>query len=490
MKKEMKLSIILLLIGIILLSPSFVHAETYNLTTNNVKYYTWTTANQEQIIDGVPDDIRYLGNITAYYRFIQTTELKDNSQVIFPGQYLIEFYVYVKYANADNMSNINCEALVSNFENVNMTTGNWVSNEIKSQCVDMYQTTYNGLPAYRILYKFNYTGADGITELRFSVGSYPNWFYGFTYNDIGMSSSNIYDYDSSLVSQFNDFKQNQTIIAQNGQIISSLDTLNTSQNNNTNSIINNNNQNTQNIINNQDSNTQSVIDNQNQNKEDIINNQNANTDKEIESQQVCEVIDSNKIIENGYLSTVGKVEEDIGQQEQGVTNFISINSNSKLKMLVKATAYSNRICFYNVNKELINCISSSNSNIGEIEIPQNTSYVRFTIVKKQNKPQFEICKTGNQAMNDSINDMKDMDIGDSEKDVPSDEKYQDYEEQEQILKDSMAQADLNTLDIAIDIPTSNFIWDTITSLINSNTLVFGMFIAILSIGVIKLALGR
>jgi len=113
-------------------------------------------------------------------------------------------------------------------------------------------------------------------------------------------------------------------------------------------------------------------------------------------------------------------------------------------------------------------------------------YVQYA---NNNKIQ-ELIEQSNQAMNDSINDMKDMDIGSEDKEVPSDDKYQDYEEQEQILKDSMEQADLNDLDIAIDVPTSDFIWQTITRLINSNSLVFGMFIAILSIGIIKLAFGR
>ena len=54
----------------------------------------------------------------------------------------------------------------------------------------------------------------------------------------------------------------------------------------------------------------------------------------------------------------------------------------------------------------------------------------------------------------------------------------------------MEEMDLNDVDIAIDTDSSNFVWNTMTSIIQSNALIFSMIISILSIGVIKLMLGR
>ena len=61
---------------------------------------------------------------------------------------------------------------------------------------------------------------------------------------------------------------------------------------------------------------------------------------------------------------------------------------------------------------------------------------------------------------------------------------------EDSLKDKVNQADLSNLSIGIDSKSSSWVWDTLTSLINSHSVIFGLFIAILSIGIIKLALGR
>ena len=169
---------------------------------------------------------------------------------------------------------------------------------------------------------------------------------------------------------------------------------------NTQNIINSQNQNTQDIINNQNQNNQNVIDNQNQNTQDIINNQNSNTEKEIESQKVCEIVDKNYIeIDNSLLNTAGNISSN---NAFGITKYFNINKNTKIKVIYNQS-FNSFLCFYDINKEKISCLN--NSDLIEnsyITIPSNSGYVRFTIVKSQNKPQFEICKNGNQALTDSL----------------------------------------------------------------------------------------
>lgn len=84
----------------------------------------------------------------------------------------------------------------------------------------------------------------------------------------------------------------------------------------------------------------------------------------------------------------------------------------------------------------------------------------------------------------------DSDISEQDKTLPDDSKYQDYTSTEDSLKDKVNQADLSVVSIGIDANSSNWVWNTLTSFIQSNSIIFGMFIAILSIGIIKLALGR
>ena len=172
-----------------------------------------------------------------------------------------------------------------------------------------------------------------------------------------------------------------------------------------NNQISNDNNNTQSIINNNNSNTNSIINNQDSNTQDIIDNQNANSQAEIESQKVCNSIDRNSITTNNkYLSNSQGLVSD--SQNYGITDFISI-TNSTIKVindpLPNTGSY---LCFYNVNKSLISCIANNSLSINQIiDIPSYSSYVRFSINRPNNKPQFEICTNGNQAIVDSNNQL-------------------------------------------------------------------------------------
>ena len=95
-----------------------------------------------------------------------------------------------------------------------------------------------------------------------------------------------------------------------------------------------------------------------------------------------------------------------------------------------------------------------------------------------------------QETNDKLDDITNMDIPDESKEDLDNSSYQDYSDAESDLMDSVGQADLSEVDIAIDSDSSNFIWDTITNIFESHPLIMSTVIAILSIGIIKLALGR
>lgn len=96
----------------------------------------------------------------------------------------------------------------------------------------------------------------------------------------------------------------------------------------------------------------------------------------------------------------------------------------------------------------------------------------------------------NKETNEKLDGILNGDISNEDKELPDDSKYDEYENAESDLKENINKADLSNLSIGIDAKSSSWVWDTLTNLIQAHTLVFGMFIAILSIGVIKLALGR
>ena len=69
--------------------------------------------------------------------------------------------------------------------------------------------------------------------------------------------------------------------------------------------------------------------------------------------------------------------------------------------------------------------------------------------------------------------------------------FDDYIDSEQDLIDSYADIDIeDSINIEIDSDASNWVWTTMTALLNTNAFVFGMIITILSVGVIKLIFNR
>ena len=138
--------------------------------------------------------------------------------------------------------------------------------------------------------------------------------------------------------------------------------------------------------------------------QEIIDNQNQNTQEQIDSQKVCNNIDINSIKTSGiYLNSQGS---EVSNSNFGITDYIQINKATINVTINRPTGYGS-LCFYNVNKTLISCIDNNTLQKGILTIPNNSYYVRFSIHKLENKPQFEICTDGNQAITDSQKQLND-----------------------------------------------------------------------------------
>lgn len=247
---------------------------------------------------------------------------------------------------------------------------------------------------------------------------------------------------------------------------------------------------------------QAVIDNATANANNIINNIQQTTDNIIEQttnainslNEYCEKIDLNNIeIDGKYLADTG---EELVHQSYGITNYIIVK-NAKITVSHERTGYAS-LCFYNKNKTLISCIQNGNQTTGqEITIPNNAEYMRASIRKDDNLPRYWICKSNTQALidaekgyfdslNSAINqglDAEHIHV------VPDGQDFEDLEDVESTLH-TYTNVNLNSFDVDLDTDTNSWVWNTLTSILNTNTLIFGMVISILSIGLIKLILNR
>lgn len=73
---------------------------------------------------------------------------------------------------------------------------------------------------------------------------------------------------------------------------------------------------------------------------------------------------------------------------------------------------------------------------------------------------------------------------------PDDSKLNDYEDAENNLIDRDSLNNINNIEISLDSNSNTFIWNLVDRIINTHTLIFGLIITMLSLGIIKLVLNR
>lgn len=130
----------------------------------------------------------------------------------------------------------------------------------------------------------------------------------------------------------------------------------------------------------------------------------------------------------------------------------------------------------NTNKNTQQIINNDNSNTQDIINNQNANTDR--VVNAQN------------ATTNAINDMNNRDLSSSDKTPVDSSEYNSMHNKEEQLFDKMNSADINSLNVAIDTNSSNWVWNTMVAFFGANSLINGFIISILSIGIIKMALGR
>ena len=143
--------------------------------------------------------------------------------------------------------------------------------------------------------------------------------------------------------------------------------------------------------------------------------------------------------------------------------------------------------------DLKNKQDQTNSKLDDVKGKQDQTNSKLDDVKgkqDQTNNKLDDLNSKQNQTNSKLDNIKDMDAPDSAKTKPDDSDYKDYENAQGALTDKISDLPTDTLEIGIDANSSNFIFDTMNKLINAHPAVFSMFIAILSIGIIKLGLGR
>lgn len=92
--------------------------------------------------------------------------------------------------------------------------------------------------------------------------------------------------------------------------------------------------------------------------------------------------------------------------------------------------------------------------------------------------------------NNKLDNIYESDLSDTDKEKVDDTTLNEYENAENDVLDQINDVDLDNVDISMDVNSTNFIWELITDIFNSHPLIMSTVISILSIGIIKLALGR
>lgn len=191
-----------------------------------------------------------------------------------------------------------------------------------------------------------------------------------------------------------------------------------------------------------------------------------------------------------------------------ICNQYNINGNA----VIPYTPYisTTNINLYYGNGGRINC-ELDNNLVAKCKIPKNetniaiSGYIMDTYLNNQSSTiragivngVIQYCKDTDtqiiekqQETNTKLDEIQNSDISNDSKESPNTNEFNDYQKAENGLFDKMKQADTNNLDVAIDGNSANFVWDTITRFYNSNALLMNFLISILSIGIIKMALGR
>lgn len=221
--------ILFILFGIFLFIPG-VKAESYPYVATDTRLYYAGT--EYKYTSDFPIYV-YLNTNNAYFNQVNSSvNMQFEPRLMGGGNYLVDAYII-----ADPINTLSCADIDTNFHYFDEVSQSWFtsSDEIKSECVDIYQTkfNYNGdsIAAHRILMKFwiNSESVDSGTVVK-TLKMYVFGNFNIQNNSsktyFGYSVNSITDYTDEAVNTFANTRQQDQIINQNTTIINQNNTTN------------------------------------------------------------------------------------------------------------------------------------------------------------------------------------------------------------------------------------------------------------------------
>lgn len=168
----------------------------------------------------------FAGNNNGYFNQVNSSvNMQFEPRLMGGGNYLVDAYII-----ADPIATLSCADIDTNFHYFDEVSQRWFtsSNEIKSECVDIYQTKFNSagnsISAHRILMKFwiNSESVDSgtvVKTLKMYVFGNFNIINNASKTYFGYSVNSITDYSDAAVNTFANTRQQDQIINQNTTII-------------------------------------------------------------------------------------------------------------------------------------------------------------------------------------------------------------------------------------------------------------------------------
>lgn len=155
--------------------------------------------------------------------------------------------------------------------------------------------------------------------------------------------------------------------------------------------------------------------------------------------------------------------------------------------------YSGLIAFYGYTVEyagssfasVTNAIANQTS-ILQSNIASQTTTINNTTIQQNQQTQNTIESSTQQQ----TQDLYGQDLDAADKQGADNSGVNTYNSTESQLNGLMNTTAIDNVSMEFDAESNNWIWDTMSSLMNTNTIVYTMIISILAIGVIKLALAR
>lgn len=171
----------------------------------------------------------------------------------------------------------------------------------------------------------------------------------------------------------------------------------------------------------------------------------------------------------------GKADCGVGTGACILDNFVSVRGNDFgfTMQIIGVDAVEDDTIINNNYQSFLDLINTQNNNTN-------------SIINNQNQNTQNIINNQNQNWSNFNN----TDLDNSDKTLPNTNSFNNYTSAENQLFDKMQNADTSVLNVAIDPNTSSWIWNRITDWLGSHSLLMAFLTSMLSIGIIKMALGR